>query len=319
MAGSKLKRIIYKFLSLFSAVRGYNILVLIFAQYLAAIFIFSPSKSLREVVLDKDLLYLVLASVFVIAAGYIINNFYDVKIDRINRPIKSGLDNYVKQATKLKLYFTLNFLGFFFGLLISWKAALFFSFYIFSIWLYSHKLKKQPLTGLIVATILTILPFFAVFVHYANFSKIIFVHAFFLFLVIMVRELIKDLENIKGAIANNYDTFPVIYGERKTKLFSILLLAFTLLPVAVLLSYSGLGYMRYYFYFAIIILIFTGFYLWKFKKINEYRMLHNVLKLLLLVGIFCLAFIDTSLIIDKVIDRLNWQILYYYKYLCKNF
>ncbi len=103
------------------------------------------------------------------------------------------------------------------GFLVSWKAALFFSTYIFGIWFYSHKLKRYPLTGLISATLLTILPFFVTFVYFRNFSKIIFVHAFFLFLVIMVRELVKDLENMKGAVANNYKTFPVAYGETKTK------------------------------------------------------------------------------------------------------
>lgn len=305
MGSLKLKQLTLKFFSLFSAVRGYNILVLVAAQYLAAIFIFSPTKSLRDVVFDAHLLFLVLACVFVIAGGYIINNFYDVKVDKINRPVKTGLDNYVKQETKLKLYFLLNFIGFCFGILISWRAALFFAVYIFAIWFYSHKLKKYPLIGVISATILTVLPFFAVFVYFGNFSKIIFVHASFLFLVIMVREFIKDLQNIKGAIANNYRTFPVVYGEKKTKQLSILLLVFTVFPIAILFSYPGLSYMRYYFYFALFILIFVGFYLWKSVSRNQYRILHNTLKILLLIGVLCLIFIDTSLLLDKVINRLN--------------
>jgi len=305
MSSLKLKRLILKIFSLFSTVRAYNILVLVAAQYLAAIFIFSPTKSLSDVVFNLHLLYLVLACVFVISGGYIVNNFYDVKVDKINRPLKTGLDNYVKQETKLKLYFLLNFIGFFFGILISFRAAVFFAFYIFSIWLYSHKLKKYPFIGVISATILTVLPFFAVFVYFGNFSKIIFVHASFLFLVIMVRELIKDLQNIKGAIANNYQTFPVVYGEKKTKQLSIILLVLTVFPIAILFSYPGLNYMRYYFYFALFILIFVGFYLWKSVSSNQYRRLHNTLKILLLIGVLCLIFIDTSLLIDKVINRLN--------------
>ena len=305
MLSFKVKRIIFKIFSLLSVIRGYNILVLIMAQYLAAIFIFSPDKYLKHIIFDWDLFYIVLASVCVVAAGYIINNFYDAQVDRINRPLKTGLDNYVKQSTKLKLYFSLNFIGFIFGWLISWKAALFFAVYIFGIWFYSHKLKRHPLTGLISATILTILPFFAIFVYYKNFSKIIFVHAIFLFLVIMVRELIKDLQNMKGAIVNNYETFPVAYGERKTKQFSLFLLTLTLFPVVVLFSYPALSYMRYYFYFSTVVLIYLGFYLWKSKETRQYRILHNILKLLLLIGVLSLVFIDTSLIVEKVIDRLN--------------
>lgn len=301
----KAKQIILKFFSLFSAVRGYNILVLIVAQYLAAIFIFSPTKSLHDVVLDVHLLFLVLACVFVIAGGYIINNFYDIKVDRINRPVKTGLDNYIRQTTKLRLYFLLNFVGFSFGMLISWRAALFFATFIFFIWLYSHKLKKYPFLGIFTATSLTITPFFAVFIYFDNFSKIIFVHAGFLFLIIMVRELIKDLENLKGAIANNYKTFPVVYGEKKTKKLAVFLLIFTAFPIYILLVYSDLGYMCYYFYFTAVVLIIVAFFLWNSVAKNQYRMLHNVLKLLLLIGVLCLIFIDTSLLLDKVILRLN--------------
>lgn len=305
MSTLKLKQIIFKFFSLFSSVRGYNILVLILAQYLAAIFIFSSTKSLKEIVFDLHLLYIVLASVCVISAGYIINNFYDVKVDKINTPVKVGLENYVRESTRLKLYFLLNFIGFCFGILISWRAALFFSMYVFAIWFYSHKLKKHPFIGVLSATILTVLPFFAVFVYFGNLSKIIFVHATFLFLVIMVREFIKDLQNIKGAIVNNYRTFPVVYGEEKTKQVSILLLILTLIPITILLNYDGLGYMRYYFYFTLIVFVIIGFLLWKSETTNNYRRLHNVLKIWLFIGVLCLMFIDPSLLLDKVINRLN--------------
>ena len=305
MLSFKVKKSIFKLLSLVSVIRGYNILVLVLAQYLAAIFVFSPKKSLRNIIFDVDLLYIVLASVCVVASGYIINNFYDAKVDRINRPLKAGLDNYVKQSTKLKLYFTLNFLGFIFGCLISVKAALFFAIYIFAIWFYSHKLKKYPFTGLVSATVLTILPFFAVFVYFQNFSKIIFVHAIFLFLVLMVRELLKDLQSMKGAIVNNYETFPVFYGEVRTKQLSIFLLILTLFPIVALFSYPALSYMRYYFYFALFVLVFLGFYLWNSSETKHYRLMHNVLKILLLIGVFSLIFIKPELIVEKVIDRLN--------------
>nr|BFF39943.1 geranylgeranylglycerol-phosphate geranylgeranyltransferase [Tenacibaculum mesophilum] len=294
-----------KIFSLLSVIRGYNILVLIAAQYLAAIFIFSDAKSVKPVVFDWHLLYLVIATVCVVASGYIINNFYDKKADIINRPIKTGLDSYVKQETKLTLYFTLNFIGFFFGWLVSWRAAFFFSVYIFGIWFYSHKLKKHPLIGLITATVLTILPFFVIFVHYKNFSKVIFIHAIFLFLVIMIRELMKDLENIKGAIANNYNTFPVKYGELNTKKLIILLMVLTLVPIGVFFNYPAIEYMKYYFYLAAITLIFVGFYTWKSTKNNQYRLAHNILKVLLLIGVFSLLFIDKSLIVDKVVEVLD--------------
>ncbi|MFY0603159.1 MAG: geranylgeranylglycerol-phosphate geranylgeranyltransferase [Flavobacteriaceae bacterium] len=305
MGKSNKVSLFYKLFSLLSVVRGYNILVLVAAQYLAAIFIFSPKKSPRSVVLDLHLFYIVFATVCVVAAGYIINNFYDAKVDRINRPIKAKIDSYIKQETKLSLYFFLNFIGFLTAYLVSYKAAIFFGTYIFGIWFYSHKLKKYPFTGSLTATILTILPFFAVFVYFKNFSKIIFVHAIFLFLVIMVREFIKDLESIKGAVANNYDTFPVVYGEKRTKQVSIFLLLLTLLPAVILFTYPAISFMQYYFYFAAIVLVYVSISLRKAKTRNQYIRLHTILKLLLLFGILSLIFIDTSLILEKVIDKLN--------------
>ena len=207
-----------KMLSLFSVVRGYNILLIVIAQYLASIFIFSPEKSLRYVLLDIDLYFIVLATTCVIAAGYIINNFYDFETDKINKPIKTKIDAIVDQKTKLPIYFVLNFLGFIFGLLVSWRAALFFAVYIFSIWLYSHKLKKYPLTGLFSSAVLSLLPFFAVFVYYKNFSEIIFTHAAFLFFILLIRQLVKDLESLKGDFVKNYQTIAVKYGEHFTKI-----------------------------------------------------------------------------------------------------
>lgn len=295
----------YKLLSLLSVIRGYNVLVLIMAQYFAAIFIFSPQRSLRFVLLDYKMFFIVLASVCVVSSGYIINNFYDVKADRINRPVKASLDQVVRQKTKLQIYFVLNFLGFIFGWLISWRAALFFAVYIFLIWFYSHKLKKYPFIGLLSAATLTILPFFAIFVYYKNFSKIIFVHATFLFLILLVRQLIKDLENLRGDIANNYTTFPVRYGERNTRRLGIYIIVATLVPVLILFNYPAIGYMKYYFLSSLIALVFIAYFLWKSNLKRHYVFLHNVLKIMLLVGILSLLFIDPTLVVERVIDKLN--------------
>jgi 4-hydroxybenzoate polyprenyltransferase len=295
--------IAYKIVSLLSVIRGYNLLVLVAAQYLGAIFIFSPQKSLRYVLLDYQLFFIVLASVCVVSAGYIINDFYDARADKINRPIKAGLDSLVKQHTKLQLYFTFNFLGFLFGWFISWKAAFFFGTYIFCIWLYSHKLKKHPFVGLFSAAILTILPFFAIFVYYKNFSEIIFVDAAFLFLVVLLRELIKDLENLRGSIVNNYTTFPVKYGERNTRRLGIVLVVLTGIPVILLCNYPTVGYMNYYFLLSEVVLVFIAYFLWKSNLKKHYVNLHNVLKIILLLGILSLLFIDPSVVVERVVER----------------
>ena len=130
------KLVIKKIISLFSVVRGYNIPIIILAQYLSAIFILAPEKRALNVLFDFHLFILVFASSLAIASGYIINNFYDSQKDLINRPNKSMLDRFISQKTKLSVYFSLNFIVALMALFVSWRAFLFFSVYIFLIWLY---------------------------------------------------------------------------------------------------------------------------------------------------------------------------------------
>ena len=89
MLSRQQKHVLLKFFSMFSVVRGYNILVIVIAQYLTSIYILAHDKTIKEVVFDVNLLMLVLASSVTIASGYIINNFYDSEKDLINRPQKS--------------------------------------------------------------------------------------------------------------------------------------------------------------------------------------------------------------------------------------
>lgn len=294
--------VFHKLLSMFSVVRGYNIFIIVLAQYLAAIFIFAPDKSLRETLLNPDLFLIVLATTCVIAAGYIINNFYDVKKDVINKPIKTKIDSIVSQKAKLNSYFVLNFIGFLFGLLVSWRAAVFFSVYIFLIWLYSHKLKKYPLTRLISASVLALWPFFAIFVYFKNFSTIIFTHALYLFLVLMIKELVKDLENMKGDLAQNYLTLPIKYGEYFTKLLITILVIFTLDPIYFLWKYPEMGMMKYYFYFAGLMFVIFLIVLWKANSKKNYLLLHNLIKVIIVVGVLSLILIDTTVIIQKLLE-----------------
>ena len=291
----------YKFLSLLSVVRGYNIIVIVLAQYLASIFIFSPEKSLLQILLDLHLYFIILATICVIASGYIINNFYDADKDKINRPQKTKIDSIVSQQTKLYIYFFLNFLSVAFAFLVSWRAALFFAVYIFLIWLYSHKLKQYPLIKLLSAAILAIIPFFAVFVYYKNFSTIIFTHASFLFFVLLIRELVKDLENIEGDIVLKHITLPIKYGERFTKMLITLIIILTSSPIYFLLRYPEIGLMKYYFYLSILVLIIFIILLWKSSSKKDYLLLHNILKILILAGVFSLALIDTSVIIKRIL------------------
>lgn len=282
---------------MFSVVRGYNIPIIALAQYLSAIFIMAPEKRALSVLLDFNLFIIVIASGLTIASGYIINSFYDSKKDLINRPNKSKLDRLVSQKTKLQVYFTVNFVVALLAFLVSFRAVLFFSVYIFLIWFYSHKLKKHPIIGNLTASLLAVLPFFAILLYYKNLYPQIFAHATFLFLLLLIREIIKDLENLKGDIANDYQTIPVKFGEVFAKKTISLLTVITILPVYFLVEIYDVGYMDIYFYVSLIILIFFLIYLWKSDSKPDYLRLHNILKFLVVSGVFCIVLIDPEVLI----------------------
>ncbi len=300
MLSRKQKHILLKFFSMFSVIRGYNILIVVIAQYLTSIYILAHDKPVKSVVFDVNLLLLVLASAATIAGGYIINNFYDSEKDLINRPIKSQLDRLVSQNTKLSFYFVLNFISVIMASYVSFKAVIFFSIYIFGIWFYSHKLKKLPFVGNLTSAILTITPFFAIFMYYKNFEKVIFVHAIFLFLIISMRELTKDLENLKGDIAQNYITIPVAYGERMSKIMLSALAIITLIPTCLLLFYFEVGYMYLFFYLSLFLLLVFLILLWKSTTKIQYLILHNILKFIILAGVFSILLLDVSVILNRI-------------------
>lgn len=285
---------------MFSVVRGYNILVIVIAQYLASIYIMAHDKPLKKVLFDSNLFMLVLASAATIAAGYIINNFYDSEKDLINKPIKSRLDRLVSQNTKLSFYFVLNFMAVVMASYVSFNAVLFFSVYIFGIWFYSHKLKKLPFVGNLTSAILTITPFFAIFLYYKNLETVIFVHAMFLFLIIAMRELTKDLENIKGDLLQNYKTIPVVYGEKVSKQMLTVLAVLTLVPTYFLLYQFQIGYMYIYFYFSTILLLVFLVILWKSRTKIHYLILHNILKFMIFAGVFCIVLINVGLVLNRI-------------------
>ncbi|GLB48460.1 geranylgeranylglycerol-phosphate geranylgeranyltransferase [Neptunitalea lumnitzerae] len=295
------KMAVLKLLSLFSVIRGYNILVITLAQYLASIFILAPDYlTVKDVLLDPYLFMIVTASALAIAGGYIINNFYDAEKDIINKPLKSKIDRLVKQNTQLSVYFLFNFMSIFAASYVSFRSVVFFSLFIFWIWLYSHRLKKVIVVGNMISATLSIIPFFAVFVHYNHFDSAIFLHATFLFLLILLREFVKDLENLTGDLLNDYKTIPVKYGERTSKFIISITTILTLLPSTLLITFYNIGKMEYYFYFAMVMLILFMLYLWKAKDKRGYLLLHNILKFIIVSGVFSILLIDTSLVINRI-------------------
>ena len=287
----KQKSILFKFLSIFSVVRIYNILIIVIAQYLTSIFILSDKKPF-DVIFDFNLFLLILCSSLSIASGYIINNFYDQKKDIINKPIKSKIDDVVKKSTKLYFYFILNFVVLFFASIISLRAVIFFSVYIFFLWFYSHKLKRLLFLGNLFYSLLTITPFFAILLYYKNIDLIIAAYALFLFFILLLKDITKDLKNLVGDFTENYQTIPVAFGEDFSRIIiSLITFINVILIINLFINFSD-GYMNIYYGISLILLLIFTIKLYNSKKVSDYLELHNILRLIIGLGVISIILLE---------------------------
>ncbi|GGZ79924.1 hypothetical protein GCM10007028_16900 [Algibacter mikhailovii] len=118
--------------------------------------------------------------------------------------------------------------------------------------------------------------------------------------MISMRELTKDLENIRGDIAQGYVTIPVAYGERTSKIMLTALAVLTLVPAYLLLFYFEIGHMYFFFYLSLFLLAVFLFLLWMSKTKIHYLILHNILKFIILAGVFSILLIDVSVILNRI-------------------
>lgn len=285
-----LQRKLLKLLSLFSLVRAYNIIVLVLAQYLSARYILDTDRGWWSLLFDIKFFGIICASALTSAAGYIINNFYDAAKDQINRPRKFILEHLVSQQIKLVLYLLLNMIGLVFASIVSFNAVLFFLFYMFSIWFYSNTIKRLFWLSNLFAALLMIFPFWGITLYLKNFETVVFYHASYLFFLILARDIVKDLENLRGDWVQRYKTLPVVFDIRKTKVITSLVLLLCFFPNYYLIQ-EPLGLMQYYFLIGVPFLLFVLLFLWRAQDQKAYLWTHNLIKLWILIGVFSIALI----------------------------
>ncbi len=280
-----LRNKLLKIFSLFVVIRGYNILVIVWAQIVSSVFIFSTNPNKWAVLFDYRLWLIVMASAAAISGGYVVNHFFDADKDLINRPQKTLIEQHISTTTKWTVYVLLCVLSLVFASVVSPKALLFFVLYQLALLLYSYKLSRLLLVGNVVSALLAITPFFAITVYYHNLSAAVFVHAAFLFLLILIREGVKDLENLSGDFMHKYQTIPVVLGENHAKKFLKLYIMLALGVVYILVSYFPLGAMQYYFYFCVFFLSILLFTLQHARSKKHYIQLHVALKIVIVMGV----------------------------------
>ncbi len=270
---------------LLSLVRWWSVVTVMMAQYLAAIFLLNKDQPVIDVLLDYRLHLTVLSTAFIVAGGFIINSFYDIERDTINKPNKVIINRLISSHFCLNLYFLLNTIGMVLSFYVSKRLMLFNLLFSFALWFYSHKIRKKAFLGELNAALLTVAPFFSIIVYYNHLNFDIFFYVVYISVIILIREILKDIISQKGDLIYDYDTLALIVGMEKTKriIWGLMLLTFVLFGI--LLQKLGFNTVMIYFFAGELVVAYTAFLLYRAKTLQDFKRLNNLYKIMLFAGI----------------------------------
>lgn len=263
---------------------------------------------------DKLILIILTASVFIAAAGYIINDYFDINIDRINKPHRQFIPKYMTRRWAILWHSLLSFLGVVLSFYAGWRAGVWWIgpanfLCAFLLFVYSTTFKKRFLSGNIIVALLTAwtvaLLGFASFYHLyfnvdsnvalkAKILRFTILYAAFAFISSLIREAVKDMEDIRGDQQYGCKTLPIVAGLNAAKTYVLVwLVVLTGVIVGVQVYAAQYGWWLLVLYgllFILMPLLYLAFKFLKVKQPQGYHQIASLAKLVMLTGILSLAF-----------------------------
>lgn len=296
----------------FKLIRWKNLIMIALVQCLIKYALLLPFYESHGVVTTLNgfaFFLLVLATVCIAAGGYIINDIYDIETDKVNKPDKVIINKYISEKNALTLFIIINFIGVCLGFYLSngiGESGFFVIFIIASalLYIYSSYLKQILLVGNIVVSLVVSLCILLVGIFellpaitdanrdiQITFFKIIFDYAIFAFMINLIRELVKDIEDIDGDYKAGMQTLPIVLGRERT---NKIVFALSLIPLFLVIYYV----ITYLFkqplvvgYFLVLViapLIYISIKLYSAEQKSDYKHISLVLKLVMLTGMLSL-------------------------------
>jgi 4-hydroxybenzoate polyprenyltransferase len=304
-----------RIISFLKLIRLKNLIIVALTQLLIKFSLINPFVD-NFILSNTQFYLLVLATVFITASGYIINDIYDVATDKINKNEKRIIGKKIKSRNAIFWYIFFNSIGLLLGCYIAYiveKPAFGFIFFycIFSLWTYSKHMKSAFLSGNLQVSFLTALSIFNVVlfdmipngINKTNgelmIFKIILCYTAFAFITTFIREMIKDLEDMQGDRKIQAKTLAITYGIEKTKWISLI---FTML------TFFGIAYFQYfqysiissefeisiwginkiaiaYTFFLQVLLLLLGFKIYHSQVKTDFYFISQLSKFIMIVGI----------------------------------
>jgi 4-hydroxybenzoate polyprenyltransferase len=302
-------------------IRILNLAIVVFTIYAMRHGIIIPVYAyfgFEPILSELQFLFLALSSVFLTGGGYIINDYFDRKADMINHPETVVVGIKLKRRWAIVLHSVFNTIAIVCGFAISYSVGIWWLGFIFVgisfiLWLYSIRLKKLPLTGNLTVSILTgLVPIFVMCFEYlgirhtgtpvtfglklaVTYSGIIILgFSVFAFLLNLMREIVKDIEDIRGDIASGCKTLPIVIGKKNTNiLVSLISFVSSILVIIMYFFYlKNLEFMQndalsLWYIIALIIapLLFITIRILFARYKKEYKIVSHLLKFTMFTGI----------------------------------
>ncbi|MCA6440601.1 MAG: geranylgeranylglycerol-phosphate geranylgeranyltransferase [Sediminibacterium sp.] len=295
-------------------IRFPNLIFIIITQLLFEWCIYERIYPSDNTIERSQLLFLIAASVCIAAGGYIINDYFDQNIDQINKPSKVVVNRVIKRRWVMFWHLFLSLAGIFFTnlalpLVDFWHLILANMIAIIALWVYSTDLKKKLLVGNLLISLLTAwvigILFFSKYplhiqhlisVKHAEvrFFRLAALYAGFAFVISLVREVVKDMEDIEGDRKYGCTTMPIVWGLRVSKVFVAVWIVVLIGVLVVLQLYAlGMGWWHSAVYCTVFIIIPLMYVLRKLFSATTPTHFHHLsswVKFIMLTGILSMLF-----------------------------
>ena len=274
-------------------------------------------KGINTFFVKSNFLLLIISSLLIAAAGNIINDYFDRNIDEINKPEKKIIDKLIKRRWAIVMHIAFSLIAILIGFYIDSQTPVFWlgfsnTICVFLLFAYSISLKKKLLAGNILISLLTAWVIFVCFLCYYRtfycsscdrsewpglmnrFIRISFLYAGFAFVISLIREVVKDMEDMEGDKRYGCRTIPIAWGIPAAKVFVAVWLVVLISMISVVQVYVlQLGW---YWSAAYSVVLIIAPLIWILRKLyqaqvpKDYHQLSTVIKLVMLAGLSSMIF-----------------------------
>jgi 4-hydroxybenzoate polyprenyltransferase len=291
-----------------------NLLFIILTQVLFQVCIYYPLY--EGSIPEKDsfrFVLLMMSSVFIAAAGYVINDYFDINIDQVNKPGKMVVHKLIHRRWAILWHFVFSTVGILLTALAlpirqQWYLLIANMFCVALLWFYSTTFKKKILIGNIAISLLTGWTILIIFFSKVSLSgafglahenqpklfRFAFLYAGFAFILTLIREALKDIEDMHGDAQYGCRTMPIVWGVNVTKVYTavwLIMLTILLLVIqAYVLQFGWWMAVVYSVVFIIFPILYVFLKLFKASSTQDYHRLSSLTKWIMLTGILSMIF-----------------------------